>query len=71
VRTVAIPGWGKWRISAWMTAACIEDGSMLRAVSKGGTVKKNTSGRAVRSVVDQSAPGDPDRELETTSHESI
>jgi integrase len=37
VRTVAIPIWVKQGINAWMTAAGIEDGRLLRSVSKGGS----------------------------------
>jgi hypothetical protein len=55
VRTVAIPAWVKQGINAWMTAAGVEDGRMLRAVTKGGKVKESMSGRAVWSVVEQSA----------------
>jgi site-specific recombinase XerC len=36
VRTVAIPIWVKQGINAWMAAACIEDGRLLRSVSKTG-----------------------------------
>jgi hypothetical protein len=38
-----------------MTAAGVEDGRLLRAVSKGGKVKESMSGWAVWSVVEQSA----------------
>src|ERR1017187_1927964 len=55
VRTVAIPVWVKQGINAWMTAAGVEDGRLLRAVSKGGKVKESMSGWAVWSVVEQSA----------------
>ena len=34
VRTVAIPVWVKQGINAWMTAAGVEDGRLLRAISK-------------------------------------
>jgi integrase len=36
IRTVAIPIWVKQGINAWMTAAGIEDGRLLRSVSKSG-----------------------------------
>src|SRR5271154_575472 len=36
VRTVAIPVWVKQGINAWMTAAGVEDGRLLRAVTKSG-----------------------------------
>jgi len=55
VRTVAIPAWVKQGINAWMTAAGVEEGRLLRAVSKGGKVKESMSGWAVWSVVEQSA----------------
>jgi integrase len=54
VRTVAIPGWVKQGINAWMTAVGVEDGRLLRAMSKGGKVKESMSGWAVWSVVEQS-----------------
>jgi integrase len=38
IRTVAIPIWVKQGINAWMTAAGMEDGRLLRAVSKSGKV---------------------------------
>jgi integrase len=38
-----------------MTAAGVEDGRLLRAVSKAGKVKESMSGWAVWSVVEQSA----------------
>jgi site-specific recombinase XerC len=37
IRTVAIPIWVKQGINAWMTAAGIEDGRVLRSVSKSGS----------------------------------
>jgi integrase len=55
IRTVAVPVWVKQGINAWMAAAGIEDGKLLRAVSKGGEVKESMSGWAVWSVVEQSA----------------
>jgi integrase len=55
IRTVAVPVWVKQGINAWITAAGIEDGRLLRAISKGGTVKKSMSGWSVWSVVEQSA----------------
>jgi integrase len=56
VRTVAIPIWVKQGINAWMTAAGIEDGRLLRSVSKGGKVNRETlSDWAVWSVVEQSS----------------
>jgi integrase len=56
IRTVAIPIWVKQGINAWMTAAAIEDGRLLRSVSKSGKVNRDTlSDWAVWSVVEQSS----------------
>ena len=63
IRTVAIPVWVKQGINAWMTAAGIEDGRLLRSISKGGKVGESKGGKvgeslsdwAVWSVVEQSA----------------
>jgi integrase len=55
IRTVAIPVWVKQGINAWMTAAAIGDGRLLRSISKGGKVGKSLSDWAVWSVVEQSA----------------
>jgi len=56
IRTVAIPIWVKQGIKAWMTAAGIEDGRLLRSVSKSGKVNRETlSDWAVWSVVEQSS----------------
>jgi integrase len=56
IRTVAIPIWVKQGINAWMTAAGIEDGRLLRSVSKSGKVNRDTlSDWAVWSVVEQSS----------------
>jgi len=54
-RTVAIPVWVKQGINAWMTAAGVEEGRLIRAVTKAGKVKESMSGWAVWSVVEQSA----------------
>jgi hypothetical protein len=35
---VAVPIWVKQGINAWMTAAKIEDGRLLRPVSKSGKI---------------------------------
>jgi integrase len=40
IRTVAIPIWVKHGINAWMTAAGIEDGRLLRSVSKSGNARR-------------------------------
>src|ERR1700704_2943387 len=56
VRTVAIPIWIKQGINAWMTAAGIEDGRLLRSISKSGKINRDTlSDWAVWSVVEQSS----------------
>src|SRR5277367_5461334 len=47
VRTVAIPVWVKQGINTWMAAAGVEDGRLLRAISKGGKVKASMSGWSV------------------------
>ena len=56
VRTVAIPLWVKQGINAWMIAAKIEDGRLLRPLSKSGKVIGDELGDwAIWSVVEQSA----------------
>ena len=56
IRTVALPIWVKQGINAWMTAAKIEDGRLLRRVSKSGKVQGDgLSDWAVWSVVEQAA----------------
>jgi integrase len=56
IRTVAIPIWVKQGINAWMTAAGIEDGRLLRSVSKSGKINRDTlSDWAVWSIVEQSS----------------
>jgi integrase len=55
VRTVAVPVWVKQGINAWMTAAGVEDGRLIRAVTKGSKIKESMSGWAVWSVVEQCA----------------
>jgi site-specific recombinase XerD len=56
VRTVAVPLWVKHAINAWMAAAQIEDGRLLRRVTKSGKVKGDgLSDWAVWSVVEQAA----------------
>jgi integrase len=56
IRTVAIPIWVKQGINARMTAAAIEDGRLLRSVSKIGKINRDTlSDWAVWSVVEQSS----------------
>jgi integrase len=56
VRTVAIPIWVKLAIDAWMTAAGVKDGRLLRPVLKGGKVKGETlTDWSIWSVVEHSA----------------
>jgi integrase len=56
VRTVAIPVWVKQAIDAWMVAAKIEKGRLLRPLSKSGKVIGDELGDwAIWSVVEQSA----------------
>jgi integrase len=55
IRTVAIPIWVKQGINAWMTAAGIEDGRLLRSISKGGKVGDSLSDWAVWSIVELSS----------------
>ncbi len=55
VRTVAVPVWVKQGVNAWMSAAGIEDGPLLRSITKGGTMGKSLSDWAIWSVVEQSA----------------
>src|ERR1700722_12871129 len=56
VRTVAIPLWVKHGIDAWMIAAKIEDGRLLRPLSKSGKVIGDELGDwAIWSVVEQCA----------------
>jgi integrase len=56
VRTVAIPLWVKHGIDAWMIAAKIEDGRLLRPLSKSGKLIGDELGDwAIWSVVEQSA----------------
>jgi hypothetical protein len=41
IRTVAVPVWVKHGINARMTAGGIEDGRLLRPVSKSGKINRN------------------------------
>jgi integrase len=53
---VAVPIWVKQGIDAWMTAAKIEDGRLLRPVSKSGKILRDELGDwAIWSVVEQSS----------------
>jgi integrase len=55
IRTVAVPVWVKQGVNAWMTAAGIEEGRLLRSIAKGGKVGESLGDWAVWSVVEQSA----------------
>ena len=56
IRTIAVPVWVKHGINGWMTAAKIEDGRLLRRVSKSIKVQGDgLSDWAVWSVVEQAA----------------
>jgi integrase len=56
VRTVAVPIWIKQGINAWMTAARIEEGRLLRPLSKSGKILRDELGDwAIWSVVEQSS----------------
>jgi integrase len=56
VRTVAIPVWVKNAINAWQTAAKIEDGRLLRPLSRSGRILGEELGDwAIWSVVESSA----------------
>jgi len=63
VRTVAVPIWVKQAINAWMTAAGIEEGRLVRRIRKGGKVGTSLTDWAIWSVVEQSAKTDWDRAL--------
>jgi integrase len=55
VRTVAVPVWVKQGINSWMRAAGIEDGRLLRSISKGGKIGDSLSDWAIWSVVERAA----------------
>ncbi len=56
VRTVAIPVWVKQAVNAWMTAAAVEEGKLLRSMTKAGKVKRDhLNDGAIWSVVESSA----------------
>jgi integrase len=56
IRTVAVPIWVKQGIEAWMTAAKIEKGRLLRPLSKSGKILGEELGDwAIWSVVEQSS----------------
>ena len=56
VRTVAIPLWVKQAVNGWMTAAAIDDGKLLRSLTKSGKVKRDhLNDGAIWSVVESSA----------------
>jgi len=56
VRTVAFPVWVKQAVNAWMTAAAVEEGRLLRSVTKAGKLKRDQlNDGAIWSVVESSA----------------
>jgi integrase len=56
VRAVAVPIWVKQEINAWMTAAKIKEGRLLRPLSKSGKILGDELGDwAIWSVVEQSS----------------
>jgi integrase len=56
VRTVPIPMWVKQAVNAWMIAADVEDGKLLRSVSKAGKLRGDQlNDGAIWSVVESSA----------------
>ncbi len=56
VRTVAIPVWVKQAVNAWMTAAAVEEGKLLRSMTRAGKVKRDhLNDGAIWSVVEASA----------------
>jgi integrase len=56
IRTVAVPIWVKQGIDAWMTAAKVDKGRLLRPLSKSGKILGEELGDwAIWSVVEQSA----------------
>lgn len=55
IRTVAVPIWVKQGINAWMTAAKIEDGRLLRPLSKTGKILGELGDWAIWSVVEKSS----------------
>ena len=58
VRTIVIPLWVKQAVNAWMTAAAVEEGKLLRSVTKSGKVKRDPlNDGAIWSVVESSAKG--------------
>ena len=57
IRTVAVPVWVKNAINAWQTATKLEEGPLLRAITKGGKVKESLSDWAIWAVVTAAAKG--------------
>jgi integrase len=55
VRTVAIPVWVKKGIDAWQAAGSVDEGPLLRSVSKSGKVGESLSDWAIWSVVTEAA----------------
>ena len=55
VRTIAVPVWVRRGIDAWIEAAKLEKGPLLRALTKGGKVRESLSDWAIWAVVTESA----------------
>jgi integrase len=55
VRTVAVPMWVKQGINAWQTAAGIEEGPLLRSVTKGGKIGESLGDWAIWAIVTAAA----------------
>jgi integrase len=55
IRTVAVPVWVKQGIDAWITAAGMEKGRLLRSIRKDGRIGDGLSDWAIWSVVEQAA----------------
>ena len=56
VRTIAVPMWVKQAVNAWMTAARVEEGKLLRSINKAGKLKRDRlNDGAIWSVVESCA----------------
>ena len=55
VRTVAVPMWVKLGINAWQTAAGIEEGPLMRSITKGGKIGESLGDWAVWAIVTAAA----------------
>ena len=55
IRTVAVPVWVKQGINAWQAAAKIEEGPLLRSITKGGKIGPSLGDWAIWAIVAESA----------------